>query len=62
MLRTIQPVYLYLNFVVYLMTLCLAQNIPSKDRVIRDKELERMWKETVVVYFKVISQNLPRET
>jgi hypothetical protein len=36
--------------------------IISKDKMIVNNELERIWKETVVVQFKILPQHLPEMT
>jgi hypothetical protein len=41
-------IYVYIVLVVYLTTLSAAQTKASNDIIIRNNELEKIWKETVV--------------
>jgi hypothetical protein len=49
-------------FLVYLTTLSVSEYMASNERLIVNNELEMMWKEAVVAFFKLLSWNLPGGT
>lgn len=51
-----------MTFTLYLMVLSVTQTVALNVRIIKDNELERIWKETDLPHFKVLSLHVPGET